>query len=98
MDDKDFQNDLEGIWKQMKPIHEKLRGYARYMFREYWRKDRFGDRDPHPAHIFGNMWAQTCENTNSILLPFNDASNKTVLGEVNTDLTEQLKTGKIILN
>ena len=97
MDDKDFQTDLEDIWKQMQPIYEKLHGYARYKFREYWGEDKIGERDPLPAHIFGNMWAQTWENVDSIMQPFDDVSNTTLLGEVNAALKEQVNTEKLYI-
>ena len=90
-DDKDFQKDLEVIWKQMQPIYEKLHGYTRYKFRQYWGTDKIGEKDPLPAHIFGNMWAQSWENTLSILQPFNNVSNLTILNEVNSELEKQVK-------
>ena len=91
MDDQDFQNDLEDIWKQMQPIYETLHGYTRYKFRKYWGEDKIGEKDPLPAHIFGNMWAQSWDNTLSILQPFNNVSNLTILNEVNSALQEQVK-------
>ena len=90
MDDQDFQKDLEGIWKQMQPIYEKLHGYVRYKFRKYWGEDKIGEKDPLPAHIFGNMWAQSWDNTLSILQPFDDVSNQTILNEVDMALKEQV--------
>merc|ERR1712223_1325596 len=89
MDDKDFQEDLESIWKQMQPIYEKLHGYARYKFRGYWGSKYIGERDPLPAHIFGNMWAQSWENTLPILEPFDTSSNNTIIQEVKNSLKEQ---------
>ena len=90
MDDKDFQQDLEGIWKQMQPIYEKLHGYVRYKFRDYWGSKYIGERDPLPAHIFGNMWAQSWENTLPILEPFDTSSNNTIIQEVKNSLKEQV--------
>ena len=91
MDDKDFQSDLEDIYQQMKPIYEKLHGYVRYKYRDYWGKDKIGEKDPLPAHIFGNMWAQAWENTLSILQPFEDTSKQTILDEVNSALKDQVR-------
>ena len=87
-DDKDFRDDLEGIWKQFIPIYEKIHGYARYKLRQYWGEDKIGVKDPIPAHILGNMWAQQWTNTLSILLPYREnASNP--LKEVNEALKAQ---------
>ena len=95
MDDKDFQSDLEGIWSQMQPIYEKVHGYARYKFRTHWGEDKIGEKDPLPAHIFGNMWAQSWDNTLSILEPFTGVTNTTILSEVNTALKDQVSSIKM---
>ena len=57
---------------------------------------RYGDeyvsagRDPIPSHIFGNMWAQSWENTLPILKPFDTVSNNTIIQEVKNSLKEQV--------
>lgn len=88
-DDEEFRNDLEIIWNQFIPFYEKLHGYARYKLRQYWGNDKIGRRDPIPAHILGNMWAQQWSNTLSILHPYKNENVKNPLKEVNEALKEQ---------
>ena len=85
-DDEEFQKDLESIWNQFIPLYKKIHGYARYKLREYWGKDKFGARDPIPAHILGDMWAQQWSNTLPILIPYKDIPNP--LAEVNEALKD----------
>ena len=42
----------------MRPLYEKLHAFVRFRLREKW-GDHFEERDPIPAHLSGNMWAQT---------------------------------------
>lgn len=88
--DDDFRADLEDIWSQMQPLYEHIHAYVRYKFREHWGEERFGADEPIPAHIFGNMWAQSWKNVFKIVSPFPNVSSP--LDEVNANLVKQVPT------
>ncbi len=85
----DFRADLEALWGQLEPLYQKLHGYVRYKLRQHsdWGQ-QFGERDPIPAHLSGNMWAQTWENIYSIVAPYPDEPNP--LDEVDDQLVAQV--------
>ena len=87
-DDKTFREELEVLWDQMKPLYEKIHAYVRFRFRQYWGEDKIDQYSPIPAHLLGNMWAQTWENTLKIVTPFPNATNP--LDEVNEALLNQV--------
>ena len=93
-DDEAFRDDLENIWKQIKPLYRKVHAYVRHQFRAHWGEDQIKANDPIPAHLFGNMWAQHWSNTLKIVTPFPDITNP--LDEVNEALIAQNYTARDI--
>ncbi|KAL7642767.1 UNVERIFIED_CONTAM: hypothetical protein RMT77_006055 [Armadillidium vulgare] len=71
----DFQSDIERLWLEIKPYYQKLYGYVRYKLKliEDYEK-YFDDSDLIPAHILGNMWAQSWENIYDIVAPYPDVT------------------------
>ncbi len=53
----DFERDIDGVWRQLRPLYEQLHCYVRSKLH-----DKYGDavpaRGPIPAHVLGDMWAQ----------------------------------------
>lgn len=73
-DDSDLRGTLERLWKEVEPLYNELHTYVRYKL-----LDLYGDHmDPNnkmiPAHILGNMWAQSWVNLYDRIKPFPDAS------------------------
>jgi peptidyl-dipeptidase A len=56
-----FVKELDRLWDQVKPLYISLHAYVRWKLRE-----KYGDvvpaNGPIPAHLLGNMWAQTWDN------------------------------------
>nr|XP_022919739.1 angiotensin-converting enzyme-like [Onthophagus taurus] len=77
----DFRDQLEQIWQQVKPLYLQLHAYVRFKLRE-----KYGDLIPKngliPAHLLGNMWAQSWANIADFSLPYPDAEK--------FDVTEEL--------
>ena len=87
--DEDFRADLEQIWITMRPFYEKLHAWVRYKYRTFWgEKYPGGARDPIPAHLTGNMWAQSWHLTFDIVNPFKNASNP--LEGIDDELIDQV--------
>jgi len=78
----DFSRKLDRLWEQVRPLYLKLHAYVRRKLR-----DKYGDAvpagGPIPAHLLGNMWAQTWENVYPLVAPAD--------ADPGYDLTEILK-------
>ncbi|GBP18262.1 Angiotensin-converting enzyme [Eumeta japonica] len=68
----DFEQQLARLWEELKPLYQQMHAYVRKRLR-----DKYGDhvvsaRGPIPAHLLGNMWAQTWNNIESFTRPYPD--------------------------
>ncbi|CAB3239253.1 unnamed protein product [Arctia plantaginis] len=67
----DFEQQLAKLWEDVKPLYQQLHAYVRKKLR-----DKYGDvvsaRGPIPAHLLGNMWAQSWSNIESFTRPYPD--------------------------
>ena len=81
-----FAKELDRLWEQVKPLYVSLHAYVRTKLRE-----KYGDvvpaNGPIPAHLLGNMWAQSWDNLYPLVAPPN--------ADPGYDLTEILKRKKI---
>jgi peptidyl-dipeptidase A len=63
-----FPAELDRLWEQVRPLYLSLHAYVRWKLRE-----KYGDAvpagGPIPAHLLGNMWAQTWDNIYSLIAP-----------------------------
>ena len=64
----DFAREVDRLWEQVKPLYVSLHAYVRWKLRE-----KYGalvpERGPVPAHLLGNMWAQSWENIYPLVAP-----------------------------
>ena len=77
-----FSRELDRLWEQVKPLYVSLHAYVRARLRQ-----KYGDAvpasGPIPAHLLGNMWAQTWDNVYPLVAPAD--------ADPGYDLTELLK-------
>jgi peptidyl-dipeptidase A len=63
-----FAAELDRLWAQVRPLYLSLHAYVRWKLRE-----KYGDvvpaSGPIPAHLLGNMWAQTWDNVYPLVAP-----------------------------
>lgn len=82
----DFAKELDRLWTQVRPLYLSLHAYVRSRLRE-----KYGDavpaNGPIPAHLLGNIWAQSWENVYPLVAP-KDA-------DPGFDLTEILNARKV---
>ena len=72
------------MWTTVKDIYHDLYGYVRHRLRATYYPAEFPEpTDPIPAHILGNMWAQSWEDIYDMVVPFPDAPG--------FDVTDKLK-------
>ena len=81
-----FAAEMERLWQQVKPLYDSLYIYTRRKLSEKYGKDIVPEDKPIPAHLLGNMWAQTWGNVYPILAP--------AAGDRGYDLTRTLKDRK----
>lgn len=60
-EDQTFEQQLDGIFDEIRPLYQQLHAYVRYNLRK-----KYGDIVPEkgsiPMHLLGNMWAQSWDN------------------------------------
>jgi peptidyl-dipeptidase A len=65
-----FAADVDRLWGQVKPLYDQLHCYARRTFRKTYGDKVVPKTGPIPAHLFGNMWAQSWEYLYPELEPY----------------------------
>jgi peptidyl-dipeptidase A len=64
----EFAREIDRLWDQVKPLYESLHAYARVKLRQ-----KYGglvpEKGPIPAHLLGNIWAQSWDNVYDLLAP-----------------------------
>jgi peptidyl-dipeptidase A len=61
--------ELERLWQELRPMYEQLHCYVRTRLQERYGRERVPDRGLIPAHLLGNMWAQSWENVYPLVEP-----------------------------
>ncbi|KRT82001.1 Peptidase, partial [Oryctes borbonicus] len=67
---QNFDVDLEEAWEEVKPLYEQLHAYVRRRLRDYYGPEKINRQAPLPAHILGNMWAQSWVDIFDISQPY----------------------------
>ena len=65
-----FEADTDRLWQQVKPFYDELHCYVRAQLQRLYGKDRVPDGKPIPAHLLGNMWAQSWGYVNELVEPY----------------------------
>ncbi|KAJ6660556.1 hypothetical protein lerEdw1_017553 [Lerista edwardsae] len=68
-----FENDLEKIWQELQPLYLNLHAYVRRALYKKYGADYINPKGPIPAHLLGNMWAQSWANIFDLVMPFPNA-------------------------
>lgn len=67
----DFAKELDRLWGQVKPLYDDLHCYIRSELGKEYGEDKVPQDKPIPAHLLGNMWAQTWGNIYPLVAPEN---------------------------
>ncbi len=85
-----FKEDIEGLWQTIKPFYLQLHAYVRAKLRAHYGEDKVPKDQPIPAHLLGNMWAQSWGNIDDLVMPYP--------GKTSIDVTpEMLKQVRVLL-
>ena len=69
----DLEGMVEGFWNELKPLYQELHAYVRYkLSQKYSQMSKTG---PIPAHLLGNMWAQSWVNIYDLVEPYKNKSS-----------------------
>jgi len=69
MDPEAFAKEVDRLWNDVRPFYESLHAFVRNRLRSAYGPDRVSDKGPIPAHLLGNMWAQSWEEIYPLLAP-----------------------------
>ncbi len=64
-----FAREVERLWQQVKPLYVALHAYVRSRLREHYGPAVVPAAGPIPAHLLGNVWAQSWENIYPLVAP-----------------------------
>jgi peptidyl-dipeptidase A len=91
-----FAKELDRLWQQVRPLYVSLHAYVRWKLREQY-GDAVPANGPIPAHLLGNMWAQTWDNVYPLVAP-KDADKGYDLTQIlkgrKTDAVQMVKYGE----
>jgi peptidyl-dipeptidase A len=87
MPPQDFAREADRLWEQVKPLHSALHTYVRSRLRDHYGADIVPADGPIPAHLLGNLWAQSWDNVYPLVAPAD--------AETGFDLTQMLRERKI---
>jgi peptidyl-dipeptidase A len=92
-----FAAEMERLWQQVKPLYDSLYTYTRRKLSEKYGKDVVSEDKPIPAHLLGNMWAQSWANVYPLLAPANADRGydlTQILKARNTDAKQMVRYGE----
>ncbi|KAI1887172.1 hypothetical protein AGOR_G00203390 [Albula goreensis] len=69
-----FEQDLEKLWKELEPLYLEVHAYVRRALHKKYGSSHINLKGPIPAHLLGNMWAQTWSGIMDLVIPFPDAT------------------------
>ncbi len=92
-----FAAELDRLWDQVKPLYDALHCHVRDRLRAHYGDDIVPPTGPLPAHLLGNMWAQSWGNIYDLVAPpaadpGYDLTQR--LGEAGYDAVRMVKTGE----
>ena len=92
-----FAAEMERLWQQVKPLYDSLYTYTRRKLSEKYGPQVVAPDKPIPAHLLGNMWAQTWGNIYPLLAPANADRGydlTATLKSRNTDARQMVRYGE----
>ncbi len=70
-----FRAEATRLWEQVKPLYDELHCHVRAKLGEHYGKDKVPQDQPIPAHLLGNMWAQSWDFLYDIMEPYPGAAD-----------------------
>ncbi len=70
-----FEKETARLWSQVEPLYEALHCHVRAELAAEYGEDKVPLGAPIPAHLLGNMWAQTWDRIYDLVEPYPDAAS-----------------------
>ncbi|MEY3018916.1 MAG: hypothetical protein RL336_2051 [Pseudomonadota bacterium] len=97
MPSAEFGGEVDRLWGQVKPFYDALHCHVRAELGNYYGEDIVPQDQAIPAHLLGNMWAQSWGNIYDIVKPKQDMQVVDVtqaLKDNNVEPLDMVKTGE----
>jgi peptidyl-dipeptidase A len=97
MSPEDFQTETDRLWNQVKPLYDQLHCFTRRTLSKKYGAKVVSPTGPIPAHLLGNMWAQSWEYLYPEMEPFKGVSQLDVtpaLEKQKYDAVKMVKTAE----
>ncbi|MED6343217.1 MAG: M2 family metallopeptidase, partial [Pseudomonadota bacterium] len=75
MSNEEFSLLVDQVYEDMRPLYESLQCHVRAELNDYYGDEIVPIDKPIPAHLLGNMWAQSWSNISDIVYDFDDTSS-----------------------
>jgi peptidyl-dipeptidase A len=69
MEPDEFAQEVDRLWGQVKPLYDSLHCHVRTKLNEKYGNELVPLDQPIPAHLLGNMWAQSWDNLYDMVAP-----------------------------
>ncbi|XP_044735585.1 angiotensin-converting enzyme-like [Chrysoperla carnea] len=79
---EDIVQQFEDLWQQIKPAYLQIHAFVRNELQKIYGESVVSSTAPIPAHLLGNMWAQTWSNIAKRTLPFPNKTPEDVTQEM----------------
>jgi peptidyl-dipeptidase A len=66
----EFEAESKRLWGQVEPLYEALHCHVRNRLSDHYGQELVPAQGPIPAHLLGNMWAQSWSNLYDLLEPY----------------------------
>jgi peptidyl-dipeptidase A len=86
MPPEEFASETQRLWQEVQPLYNELHCYVRRRLTEKYGKQLVSPTGPMPAHLLGNMWAQSWSNIYPLVEPYK--------GQTGPDVSATLKKQK----
>ena len=97
MDPDAFADTADKLWGQVKPLYDALHCHVRSKLSDHYGDRIVGDDGAIPAHLLGNMWAQSWSNIYPLVKPEGGASGVDITAALEKngyDAIKMVKTGE----
>lgn len=97
MDPDAFAEDADAQWLKVKPLYESLQCHVRAKLNDHYGDEVLSVDGKIPAHLLGNMWAQTWENVYELVKPEGNTRSydlTSLIEESNMSEVDMVKTGE----
>jgi peptidyl-dipeptidase A len=87
----DFSKVATHLWDQVKPLYNELHCYTRNRLQKTYGADKVQSGKPIPAHLLGNMWAQSWGEIYPLLEPYKGVNDLNVTAALKAQKYDEIR-------